>query len=259
MVSHALICAEQGVFLGNVKGVHWDTIFADPPDNVGATYHADYTEDNLPKSIYLYAIDGFLRRALEVAGTIWLSYNAKWIFDVGKIVTAILEDQPHIQARQCVQTFTFGQHNQHDLCNGYRPLLRLRHPDAYLYPDRVRVKSWRQENGDKRADPRGRVPSDVFDFPRVTGNSKQRRSWHPTQLNELLVERCLRLTTPSGGSVLDPYAGTGTTLRVCRKLGFSCWLIERSGDYCARIADEHDMNVVRSLASFVRGDWRLEE
>ena len=88
-----------------------------------------------------------------------------------------------LEAKPCVQTFTFGQHNHHDLGNNHRPLLRLRWHDAPLYPDAIRVPSWRQENGDKRADPRGRVPGDVFDFTRVTGNSKQRRHLapHPTQ------------------------------------------------------------------------------
>jgi site-specific DNA-methyltransferase (adenine-specific) len=105
------------------------------------------------------------------------------------------------------------------------------------------MPSWRQKNGDKRADPRGRVPGDVFSFARVTGNSKQRRSWHPTQLNEGLVERCLKLTTPEGGTVLDPFAGTGTTLRVCDRLGMNCTLIEIDPKYCKLIAKEHNLKV----------------
>jgi hypothetical protein len=122
-------------------------------------------------------------------------------------------------------------------------LLRLRRADAPLFPDVIRVLSWRQKNGDKRADPRGRVPGDVFDFPRVTGNSRQRRSWHPTQLHEGLVDRCLRLTTPPGGRVLDPFAGTGTTLRVCRRAGFACTLVEIDPEYCAWIAEEHGLAI----------------
>ena len=87
---------------------------------------------------------------------------------------------------------------------------------------------------------------DVFrqsltDFPRVTGNSKQRRLWHPTQLNEGLVERCIRLTTPPGAPVLDPFAGTGTTLRVCKRTGNPCTLIELDRGYCEKIAREHSM------------------
>ena len=85
------------------------------------------------------------------------------------------------------------------------------------------------------------MPGDVFDFTRVVGNSKQRRPWHPTQLNEGLVERCVRLTTPEGESVLDPFGGTGTTLRVCRPLGYPCTLIEIDKGYCAEIVKEHGM------------------
>jgi DNA modification methylase len=107
------------------------------------------------------------------------------------------------------------------------------------------VPSWRQENGDKRADPRGRVPGDVFDFTRVVGNSKQRRPWHPTQLNEGLVERCIKLSTHEGDTVLDPFGGTGTTLRVCKPLGIACTLIELHLGYCVKIAAEHGMTRLR--------------
>jgi len=96
------------------------------------------------------------------------------------------------------------------------------------------------------------VPGDVFDFTRVTGNSKQRRAWHPTQLNEGLVERCLRLTTPPGGTVLDPFGGTGTTLRVCKRLELPCTLIELDRDYCKRIAEE---NALTPLAYPHRSVW----
>jgi DNA modification methylase len=71
----------------------------------------------------------------------------------------------------------------------------------------------------------------VFDFTRVVGNSKQRRSWHPTQLNEGLVERCVKFTTPERETILDPFGGTGTTLRVCRPLGYPCTLIEIDKGY----------------------------
>jgi DNA modification methylase len=176
------------------------------------------------------------------AKTIWLSYNAKWTFEIGRIVCALQESHGKtLTVKPCVQTYTFGQHNHHDLGNNHRPLIRFQRAGAPLYPDAIRVPSWRQENGDKRADPRGRVPGDVFDFTRVTGNSKQRRAWHPTQLNEGLVERCLKLTTPPKGNVVDPFAGTGTTLRVCKQLGLNCTLFEIDKGYCERIAAEHGL------------------
>ena len=237
-MNHTLINADCLDWVGNMGQV--DTLFADPPDNIGLRYN-EYLDRH-----FVTDYVGLLRQWLSVfilhARTVWFSYNAKWTFEIGRIVTDIVGlCGGEVEAKPCVQTFTFGQHNHHDLGNNHRPLLRLRWADAPLFPDAIRVPGWRQENGDKRADPRGRVPGDVFDFTRVTGNSKQRRAWHPTQLNEGLVERCLKLTTLPGGQVLDPFAGTGTTLRVCKKLGMACTLIELDQHYCEQIAKENDL------------------
>jgi len=216
----------------------WDTIFADPPDNIGLGYGA--YKDRLTESDYIVKLRDWLRYFVNHSKCVWFSYNARWTFQVGRIVTELEgEYGKSIEAKPCVQVFTFGQHCHTDLGNNHRPLLRIRWSDAPLYPDATRVPSWRQEHGDKRADPRGRVPGDVFDFTRVTGNSKQRRAWHPTQLNEGLVERCLNLTTVEGDYVLDPFGGTGTTLRVCKRIGRNCTLIEIDPAYCAKIAEEH--------------------
>ena len=216
-------------------------IFADPPDNLGLPYE-DY-DDKKEKDVYLNWLDECLRLFIKKAGIVWLSYNAKYTFEIGRIVCGLLRFHPWLEARHCIQTFTFGQHRQTDLGNNHRPLLRLRRDDAPLYPDQIRVQSWRQKHGDPRADPRGKVPGDVFDIPRVTGNSKQRRSWCPTQLNEDLVERCVAFSTLPGQRVLDPFAGTGTTMRVCEKIDRPCTLIEYSLPYCRKIGEEHGLEV----------------
>lgn len=51
------------------------------------------------------------------------------------------------------------------------------------------------------------------------------------------------LLAAPGQQVLDPYAGTGTTLRVCKKIDRPCTLIEYSLPYCKEIAKEHDLEV----------------
>jgi len=221
----------------------FDTLFADPPDNIGLGY-GEY-RDNLPEADYLDLMGVWLKLFLRSAKTVWMSFNAKWTIPMGAIA-AELKD---VEIKPCVQTFTFGQNRRTDLVNAHRPLWRFRKPDAPLYPERIKVPSWRQQHGDRRAAEGGKVPGDVFDFPRVTGNSRQRRSWHPTQLNEGLVERCLKLTTPLGGRICDPFAGTGTTLRVAKETDFLCTLIEVDSTYCAHIAAEHEMELRES------GDW----
>jgi site-specific DNA-methyltransferase (adenine-specific) len=136
--------------------------------------------------------------------------------------------RPDWEFKPCVQAFTFGQHNHKDFGNNHRLLYRYQKIGASRYMDAVRVPSWRQLNGDKRADPRGRVPGDVFDFPRVTGNSKQRRKFCPTQLNEGLYERCIRSCCAKGDTVVDLFAGTGTLGRVAPRCGVDALMVELS-------------------------------
>lgn len=258
MIQHQLINGDCIEYLRNEQRC-WDTIFADPPDNIGLKY-ATY-KDMIKTEKYFRLLREWIDIFIQCSKSVWFSYNAKWFFEIGNIVQSILCEDflNRIEARQCIQRFTFGQHNQRTLGNNYRPLLWIRRIDAPLFPDEIRVKSWRQEHGDPRADPRGRVPGDVFDFPRVTGNSKQRRNWHPTQLHEGLVERCIRLTTPQGGTVLDPFAGTGTTLLVCKRLEMPCTLIEIDENYCNKIFEEHrQSDLARGSLTYLSGK-RLSE
>ena len=51
----------------------------------------------------------------------------------------------------------------------------------------------------------------------------------------------MKFTTPRGETVLNPFGGTGTTLRVCRRLGYPCTLIEIDDGYSAEIVKEHGM------------------
>jgi site-specific DNA-methyltransferase (adenine-specific) len=239
---YKLINANCLDYLKSYPDLQWDTIMADPPDGIDLKY--DTYSDKITSDDYMSMMRKWLSIFVMRAKTVWVSYNAIWTFEIGKIVTDLVGLRAGVlEAKPCVQAFTFGQHNQNDLGNNFRPLLRLRWHDAPLRPDNIRIPSWRLLNGDKRADPRGRVPGDVFHFPRVTGNSKQRRRWCPTQLNEGLVERCLKMTTPDGGTVLDPFCGTGTTLRVCKVLGYSCTLIDVETLYCDEIAKEHNIKI----------------
>lgn len=238
-IMYELICdnCENWFKANTIKRI--DTIFADPPDNIGLKYN--HYIDKIPDYEYIEQLRKWLKLFIMQSRCVWFSFNVKWWSYVGRIITELQGKQ--INVKLCVQTFNFGQYRQEDLSNNFRPLLRIMWDKAPLYPDAIRVTSWRQEHGDSRADPRGRVPSDVFDIPRVTGNSKQRRSYHPTQLNEALVERCIKLTTLEGEHVLDPFAGTGTTLRVCERINRACTLIEIDPSYCEQIAMEHNLKV----------------
>jgi len=60
-------------------------------------------------------------------------------------------------------------------------------------------------------------------------------SKHPTVKPVDLMRYLCRLVTPPGGTVLDPFAGTGTTGEAAWLEGFQAVLIEREAEYMADI------------------------
>ena len=60
-------------------------------------------------------------------------------------------------------------------------------------------------------------------------------SKHPTVKPVDLMAYLCRLVTPPGGTVLDPFAGSGTTGMACIRESFGCILIEREAEYVADI------------------------
>ena len=54
---------------------------------------------------------------------------------------------------------------------------------------------------------------------------------HPTVKPVALMEWLVTLITPDGGTTLDPFAGTGTTLQAARDKGFAAIGVEQDADY----------------------------
>ena len=118
--------------------------------------------------------------------------------------------------------------------------------------DAVRVPSARQTTyADRRANPVGKLPDDTWVLrpqedgrffrpeddtwyvPRVCGTFKERGE-HPCQMPEALLERIIRVASNPGDLVLDPFAGSGTTLVAAKKLGRDYLGIELSENYAKR-------------------------
>ena len=60
---------------------------------------------------------------------------------------------------------------------------------------------------------------------------------HPSPKPVGLMERLIRVVTPAGGVVLDPFMGSGTTLRAAANSGYRAIGIEAEERYCEIAAD----------------------
>jgi site-specific DNA-methyltransferase (adenine-specific) len=71
------------------------------------------------------------------------------------------------------------------------------------------------------------------DFNQNVGNTVARRrvNHHPTVKPIELMRHLVRLVTPPGGLVLDPFVGSGTTALACSEEGFRCIGIDSEAEY----------------------------
>ena len=70
-----------------------------------------------------------------------------------------------------------------------------------------------------------------FFYTAKASKSERNGSTHPTVKPVDLMRWLVRLVTPPGGVVLDPFAGSGTTGQAALAEGFRCILIEREAEY----------------------------
>ena len=167
--------------------------------------------------------------------------------------------------------YTFGVNCKYKFTRSHAHLFHLvKDPERCTFNDAdIRVPSARQlVYGDKRANPKGRLPDDTWVygtfpdpaeleegaewtlrpqdlpagfaahgdtwyFPRVAGTFKERAGFHGCQMPEQLLGRIIRACSNPGDLVLDPFAGSATTLAVAKKLGRRWLGFELSEQYAA--------------------------
>ena len=88
-----------------------------------------------------------------------------------------------------------------------------------------------------------------FFYSAKASRAERLGSKHPTVKPVELMAWLVRLVTPPGGRVLDPFAGSGTTGLACLREGFDALLIEREAEYVA--------DIKRRLAHPAGGDTPL--
>ncbi len=130
--------------------------------------------------------------------------------------------------------------------NGENPAVRVLSARQLVYRDgRANPKGRLPDNTwifrPQDAPPSGFAPShDTWYFSRVAGTFKEREGFHGCQMPEQLLGRIIRISSDPQDLVLDPFAGSGTTLVVAKKLGRRWLGLELSPDYVNRICRRLD-------------------
>lgn len=105
------------------------------------------------------------------------------------------------------------------------------------------------KNGKLKVNPKGKNPGDVWLIKKVTSGtdrSSPERTPHPAQFPEDVVRRIINVCSNPRDVILDPFLGSGTTMKVSRDLGRSCIGYEIESSYIddiikRRVFDEYSI------------------
>jgi site-specific DNA-methyltransferase (adenine-specific) len=231
-----------------------DLAFADPPFNIGYDY--DVYDDKKAADHYVEWTRQWgiaLRRVLKPTGTFWLAIGDEYAAEL----KVLFQRELGFTCRSwVVWYYTFGVNCKYKFSRSHAHLFHFVMDGANFTfnADAVKVPSARQlVYADSRAAEKGRLPDDTWilrpqDLPdafqpdedtwyyrRVCGTFKERAGWHGCQMPEQLLGRIIRACSNPGEIVLDPFAGSGTTLVVAKKLHRQWIGFELSENYVSRI------------------------
>ena len=214
-----------------------DLVFADPPFNIGIKY--DVHDDSMPYEQYYEWSESWLKEAyrlLKVSGSIYVAIGDEFAAELN----IILKSTGFHFRNWLVWHYTFGQNQRKKFNRAHTHIMYFTksRDDFTFNADDVRVPSARQlVYRDKRANPKGKVPDDVWSFSRVCGTFRERVGTHPCQMPESVLERIIRASSSRDDLVLDPFGGTGTTAAVAKRLERRYITVEISEDYYRAILE----------------------
>ncbi|MDV2997700.1 MAG: Modification methylase DpnIIB [Chroococcidiopsis sp. SAG 2025] len=233
----------------------------------------------------LVAVCGRVKKVLKSEGTFWLnigdSYANSCQLEIIKSKELCLIPQRLVIALQesgwwVRQDIIWHKGNPmpesvKDRCTRSHEYIFLltKSPQYYFNADAIRephltesnIRNKRNENwGDKAQlssigkgrrewnHPLGRNKRSVWQINVVPGYARE----HFASFPPLIPKMCILAGCPENGVVLDPFAGTGTTLRVAQQLGRRAVGIELSKEYCRVISRRCQIDV-KSICTPVNG------
>lgn len=207
------ICGDAIEELKKIPSKSVSLIVTDPPYNLNKDYGNN--QDSLEFDEYL----SFSRKWLSEAYRVLTDNGSMYVFMGMRYISyiyAILEKELGMNFNSWITWFyTQGIGKT----KGFSP----RHDDILYFTkdaknfifnlDDIRVpqKFYRSVNN-----MRGANPGNVWEFSHMHYCNKNRQE-HPTQKPEGLYERMILASSNEGDTVLDPFVGSGTLLRVCQQ------------------------------------------
>lgn len=234
-----------------VKTGSIDLIITSPNYNIGKEY-----EDNLTTDEYLAFSKKWItivNNLLKTDGSFWLnigffkesngSQYIPWTYYIHHLIK-------EIGGLHLVQELVWHYGAGVNCKNRFSPrnekwLFYVKNLKKYTFNlDEIRVPHKypnQYKNGKLKVHPLGKNPGDVWSIKKVTSGtnrSSSERTKHPAQFPEEVIKRIMKVSSNEGDVILDPFLGSGTTMKVARDLNRSCIGYEIREDYLVDIVKD---------------------
>ncbi len=212
-----------------IKDASIDLIILDPP------YSGDHHQDiNNCQHWFDQA-----KRCLKNSGTLYIFTTQK----IAPYLFILLEKTYNMLFNNWITWhYTQGPGKTKGFSVRHQDILMFTKSNTYNFNiDAIRVpqKSERSTNN-----PNGANPGDVWQFHKPKNNHKTLLHHH--EKPERIIERIILTSSNPGDNILDPFAGSGTTLKVAQALGRNCTGFEiepKMQDIIATRLSECDLNL----------------
>src|SRR5688572_28184761 len=249
--------------LPKLPAASYDLLFADPPYNIAKTFGSERTRKKTDDD-YEAWLDSWLRMcvpllkptasvylcgdwrsgaAIQRVGSRYfrLRNRITWEREKGRGAAANWKN-----ASEDVWFFTVGDEYTFNL-----DAVKQRRRVVAPYRENGQQKDWNETADGKFRDTH---PSNLWTDLTVPFWSMPENTDHPTQKPEKLLAKVILASTNPGDAVLDPFAGSGTTAVVAKKLGRDFVAIESDEEYCLLAAKRLEMaETDKSIQGFSDG------
>lgn len=212
-------------FLGMIPPESIDTIFADPPFNIGKNYN-NGKSDELDSGQYLAWCKKWLNesiRALKPGGSIFIYILPRWGYHLASYLELGGMEFRHWIALSMKGTFPRGRklYPAH-----YAVLYFTKGVPKTFNRIRVPIPTCRHCGGEikdygghrKALNPKGLNLTDFWEDTSPARHGKNKSRWHINELKPLIPQRCIEISTLEGDTVLDPFGGGGSTYVAAERL-----------------------------------------
>lgn len=221
-----IILGDSIQILKSIKDKSVDLIFADPPYNIGKDFGNNKDKWN-SVSEYIEWCKKWINecmRILKDTGTMYFMTATQFM----PYLDVFVSEKYNVLSRIIWAYDSSGVQSKKMFGSLYEPILMINKSNKNKYTFNAKDILIEAKTGAKRklidyrkATPQPynskKVPGNVWDFSRVRFKMEEYEN-HPTQKPEKLLERIIKASSNEGDIVLDPFAGSFTTVAVAQKL-----------------------------------------